>query len=163
MRIKLSIFILGMLLFSFASAVTIENQTVIHENTNNGAEIQLEQDTIADLWSSNEDLSGIEITNLQTFNSTFTNLNTTNTAKIIFYDLDNVTIHYSNGTNSFHSGVDFDLNVTVPTNGYVVLATGVLAPDPSDTIIIKPDFVDTVPHIILGRRLIFSWVINLLF
>lgn len=150
------------LLLPLASAVTIENQTILHEAINETARIQLEQDTIASQWSINENLEGIEVDTLQTFNSTFTNLNKTVTTFMIFYNLDSVTVFYSNGTQASHTGTDFDLNVTIPANGSITLQSDVPPVAPTSSIVIKPDFENTVPHIILGKRLIFSWILSIL-
>jgi len=150
--------LLLMLLLPLVSAVTLEKETQIHESETGGAIIQVWQDTVADVWQANETYGGIIINNLKTFNSTFINKNLTNPSKMKFIDMNSVTVFYTNGTHHTYSGTNFVLSITIPAAANATLATDVPPTQPSTTIYIKPDYENAVPHIILGRRIIFTWL-----
>lgn len=160
---KKIILLICLCLLPLTSAVTLQNQTTLHESDTSGSIIQVWQDTTATEISINETLGGISFDNLQTFNSTFINKNTTDPSLIQFLNMDSVTVYYSNTTITSYSGTDFTLNIEIPADEYIILATDVPPVAPSTTIYIKPDYTDTVPHIILGRRLIFTWLRILIF
>lgn len=160
---KIIILLAFLFTLTLSSAVTIENQTVMQETGTNGAYIRVEQDTVVDQLEVSEVYGGIIFTNLATFNSTYTNLDVSNPSKIEFLLMDDVTVYYGNGTITSISGTDFTLELEIPGNSYITLQNDVPIAPASASIIIKPDLEDTVPHIILGRNLIFQWVIVLLF
>ena len=147
-----------LLLLPMVSAVTMQNQTVLEESSTGGSSIQVWQDTSASIWSADEGFGGIIVNNLATFNSTYKNYDAINPSKIKFELMDDVTVHYSNGTIVSYSGSDFDLIINVAADESFTLQSDVPIAPPSSSIYIKPDYEDTVPHIILGRRLIFTWL-----
>lgn len=155
---KKIMFLLLLCLLPLTSAVTLQNQTTLHESDTSGSIIQVWQDTIANVVYVNETLGGIALDELQTFNSTFINKNTTDPSLIQFINMDDVTVYYSNGTIASYTGTNFVLTIEIAADESIILATDVPPIAPSTQIYIKPDYTDTVPHIILGRRLLFTWL-----
>lgn len=94
---KIIFLLVALLIIPFTQAVIFENQTRILEETS-GSFIQFEQDTTADLFVSNDTSQQIELHNLSTFNSTYTNINATDFSFLQYFNIANKTGFWGNGS-----------------------------------------------------------------
>ncbi len=110
-------------MWQFVSAVTLGNQTVYFEGVVSNSTIKIEQDTIVDSVVIDSGFAGIKFDNLRTFNSTFNNINVTYPAKLLFTNLVNSTVHFSNGSSFDVLGANNNINLSVAASENVTLSS----------------------------------------
>lgn len=136
-----------------SGTVTFGNQTQVFEPTN-GSWIRFEQDTSMEQLVLDSDNGQIIMDNVSNFNLTFTSLKTTDYSVILFLDILNKTGEFGNSSSFVTTTID-DFEILIEgsdTFTWLDYITPIIV-SPSSTVYIYPDTVDSVVHIILGRRI----------